>query len=152
MKKQPSIVMLAVGIMILSSLVVFAADENFPPGGHGGRCAPDLLAQLPAEKEMLFHQTMRQVRESTADTRTRMRALHEEVNTILTAETFNEPLFREKTTAMQGLHAQMQQAMNNAVVTLAKQFTPAEREILAKLIPGMRGGHCGRGAHAKKGR
>ena len=32
---------------------------------------------------------------------------------------------------------------------LAKQFTPAEREILAKLTPGMRGCHCGRGAHAK---
>lgn len=151
MKRKPSIIMLALGIMILSSTLVFAAEETFSPGRHGGPCSPELLGQLPAEKEMLFHQTMRQVRESTADLRTQMRTLREEIKTILTAETFNEALFREKTTAMQALHTQMQQAMHNATATLAKQFTAEERQILARLMPGMcGGGPGGRGPQARR--
>lgn len=150
MKKQRSIGMPAMGIVVLSLMMVFAAGEAFSQGRHGGGCSPELLGQLPADKEMLFHQTMRQVRESTADLRTQMRTLREEIKNILIAETFNETLFREKTTAMQALHAQRQQAMTNAFATLAKQFTAAEREILAKLMPGMCGGPGGRGPQARR--
>lgn len=149
MKRKRSVIMLAVGIMVLSSTLVCAAEDTFCPQRHHGPCSQELLGRLPAEKEMLFHQTMRQVRESTEGLRAQMRTLREEIKTVLTAETFNEGAFREKTTAMQALHAQMQQAMHNAVATLAKQFTAEEREILAQLIPGMCGIPGGRGTRAR---
>ena len=59
MNKEISIVILAIGIMVLTCVLVFASDERFPPGPGVRIPLPELLTQLPAEKEMLFHQTMR---------------------------------------------------------------------------------------------
>jgi uncharacterized membrane protein len=94
-----------------------------------------ILSQLPAEKEMLFHQTMREVREKTADIRDQVRGLKAEINDILMAPEFNEALFLEKTKRVQELHGMMRETKDQAIVKLAKQFTREERAILAKLIP-----------------
>lgn len=135
MNKEISIVILAIGIMVLTCVLVFASDERFPPGPGVRIPLPELLTQLPAEKEMLFHQTMREVRERTAGIREKLRKTETEIKGILTAKEFNETLFREKTKTMQELHNQMREAMEEAIVKLAQRFTAEERKILAELTP-----------------
>lgn len=95
----------------------------------------DLLSQLPADKEMLFHQTMREVREKTVSIRQQIKELKAEIKNILTAPEFDDALFLEKIKSVQELHIMMKKARNEAIVRLAKQFTQEEREILAELIP-----------------
>ncbi|MBE0427464.1 MAG: periplasmic heavy metal sensor [Nitrospirae bacterium] len=93
-----------------------------------------LLTQLPADKETLFHQTMREVREKTANIREQIKQLKAEINDILIAPEFDEALFFEKTKRVQELHQIMREAKDEAIVKLAQKFTQEERKILAKLI------------------
>jgi uncharacterized membrane protein len=97
------------------------------------------LSKLPPEKEMLFHQTMREAREKNAAMRNQTKQLRREVNEILTADQFDEELFRQKTSSLEALHQEKHKAMQEAIVTLAKQFSAEEREILVQLLPGKRG-------------
>lgn len=101
----------------------------------------ELLAQLPADKEMLFHQTMREAREKASEIRAQIKALREEIKGILTADRFEEALFREKTNSLEMLRGKMRATMEEAVVKLAKQFTADERKILAELLPPKPGRH-----------
>jgi Spy/CpxP family protein refolding chaperone len=113
--------------------------------GVGGRRSVDklskqkLLPQLPAEKEMLFYQTTREAREKNSAMRSQTKQLRREIKEILTADQFDEDLFREKTSSLEALHQEKHKAMQEAIITLAKQFTAEEREILVQLLPGKRG-------------
>ena len=129
MKKSLAFWVIIVAMSVCS--IAFAYD------GKGRRDRPQrqkLLTQLPADKEMLFHRTMREVREKTANIHEQIKALKAEINDILTAAEFNEALFLEKTKRVQELHAMMRAAKDEAIVKLAKQFTREERKILTKLI------------------
>jgi uncharacterized membrane protein len=130
MKQRVAVFAVIVAMSVCS--MVYAYDSK----GRGDKESRQiLLTQLPAEKEMLFHQTMREVREKTANIRKQIKELTAEINDILTAPEFNEVLFLEKTKKVQELHKMMSTARNEAIVKLAKQFTQEERRILAKLIP-----------------
>jgi len=130
MKKRLAVLVLIVAMSVCPT--VYAHDGK----GHGDRPPRQiLLNQLPAEKEMLFHKTMREVREKTANIREQIKELKVEINDILTAPEFNEALFLEKTKRVQELHKMIRAATDEAIVKLAKQFTQEERKILAKLIP-----------------
>jgi len=130
MKKRLAVFVIIVAMSLCS--MGYAYDGK----GRGDRPPQQiLLNQLPAEKEMLFHQTMREVREKTANIREQIKELKAEINDILTAPEFNEALFLEKTKRVQELHKMMRAATDGAIVKLAKQFTQGERKILAKLIP-----------------
>ncbi|MCK4785834.1 MAG: periplasmic heavy metal sensor [Desulfobacteraceae bacterium] len=129
-------------IIVISMWSVAYASEGTGRGGSRGRCSPqELLAQLPADKEMLFHQTMREAREKASAIRAQIKALREEIKGILTADRFEEDLFREKTNSLEMLHGKMRATMEEAVVKLAKQFTADERKILAELLPPKPGRH-----------
>lgn len=129
-------------IIVISMWSVAYASEGTGRGGFRGRCSPqDLLAQLPADKEMLFHQTMREAREKASEIRAQIKALREEIKGILTADRFEEDLFREKTNSLEMLRGKMRATMEEAVVKLAKQFTADERKILAELLPPKPGRH-----------
>ena len=71
--------------------------------------------------------------------RSQTKQLRREIKEILTADQFDEDLFREKTSSLEALHQEKHAAMQEAIVTLAKQFTAEEREILVQLLPGKRG-------------
>jgi len=130
MKKRLAVLVLIVAMSLCS--MVYAYDGK----GRGDRPPRQiLLNQLPVEKEMLFHKTMREVREKTANIREQIKELKTEINDILTAPEFNEALFLEKTKRVQELHKMIRAATDEAIVKLAKQFTQGERKILAKLIP-----------------
>jgi uncharacterized membrane protein len=99
-----------------------------------GRPAHERKCQLPPDKEMLLHQTMREVREATMDIHDQIRGLEAEIRDVLTAPEFNEALFLEKTRRLQDLHKMESEAMDKAVAKLANQFTAEERKILAEII------------------
>lgn len=126
--------------MVLSSMV-YAFDGTYSKGRGDRGSRHELLSQLPEEKEMLFHQTMREAREKTADIREQMRALRTEIKDVLTASAFDEALFLEKSQRVHELHSEKRAVLDAAIVTLAKQFTPGERKILAELFPMKQGRH-----------
>jgi uncharacterized membrane protein len=122
-------------VMSVCSLV-YAFD-----GGRGQRACNkaqrfELLAQLPEEKEALFHQTMREAREKGYELREQMKVLREEIKDIITADRFDEDLFREKADRLEQLQMERHATMEEAIVILARQFTADERTILVQLLPG----------------
>jgi uncharacterized membrane protein len=123
MKKMLAVMVFMVA-MSLSSMV--QAFDGRPP--------QDILGQLPAEKETLFHQTMRGVWEATANIREQIKALEAEIKGVLTASAFDEALFLEKAKSLQLLRDAEREAMDEAMAKLASQFTTEERAILAELI------------------
>ena len=122
--KKMSAVMVFTAAIFLSSVV--QAFDGRPP--------QEILSQLPAEKEALFHQTMRGVWEATANTREQIKGLEAEIKSVLTASEFDEALFLEKAKSLQVLRDVEREAMDEAMAKLASQFTTQERAILAELI------------------
>lgn len=133
--------MIVSGLVIVMSVYSFAyafdCDEDLGPGNKVSR--HELLSQLPAEKEMLFHQTMRGVREKGSEIHTQIKELSAELKEIITADQFEEDLFREKEKALETLHSEMHATMVESVVSVANQFTADERKILAELLPPKQG-------------
>ncbi len=122
-------------------MVLFVYSIAYAFGGHSSykgyhrSLRYELLSQLPEDKEMLFHKAMREVRQKGAEIRKEIKQLHAEIKDILTAPEFNEALFIEKTKRVYELRGKNREAMNEAIMKLAKQFTPEERKILVKLLP-----------------
>jgi uncharacterized membrane protein len=114
-------------LMVVISLCSMVQAFDGPPS-HKRMC------QLPPDKEMLFHQTMRGVREATMNIHEQIRGLEAEIRGVLTAPEFNEALFLEKTKRLQDLHKMESELMDKAVAKLANQFTAEERKILAEII------------------
>ena len=84
-------------LMVAMSLCSMVQAFDGPPSHKRMR-------QLPPDKEMLFHQTMRGVREATTNIHEQIKGLEAEIKGVLTASEFNEALFLEKTRSLQDLH------------------------------------------------
>lgn len=107
-----------------------------------GRQPNEILGQLSADKELLFHQAMRGVWEATTNIRDQIKGLEAEIKGVLNASEFNEALFLEKTRSLQELQKMVREAMDEAIAKLAGQFTEEERKILGEFIsrkPGPQG-------------
>ena len=129
-------------LVCISALLVSAIGYTYDGKWKGDRSARlELLNQLPAEKETLFHQTMRDIRGKTANMHTEIKALKAEMRDILTSKEFNEALFLEKSKRIQELRTSIRETMSEAIAKLAKQLTQEERTILAQLIPQKQGHH-----------
>jgi uncharacterized membrane protein len=124
MKKRLAVLVLIIVVMSLYSIA--QAFDGRPP--HKS------LNQLPGDKEMLFHQAMREVREATTSIHEQIKGVETEIRGVLTAPEFNEVLFLERTRRLQDLHKMLSEAMDKAVAKLARQFTAEERKILAEMI------------------
>ncbi len=139
MKKKIVVSVLILGMSVGSLAYAFSGNpmhkQSFKAPRH------EILAQLPEDKEMLFHKTMREVRDQGQTIKEQISQLKVEIKDILTAPEFNESLFVKKTTSLHELHAKRHEVMNKAIVNLAKQFTSEERKILAELIPPKHGRH-----------
>lgn len=128
-------------IVMSMCTVAYASDGTKRRGACDRSSRQEPLSQLPADKEMLFHQTMREARGKASEIRTQIKTLREEIKNILTADQFEEALFREKTNRLEALRSQMRATREEAIVILAKQFTADERKILAELLPSKPGRH-----------
>ncbi len=133
MKKKITISVLLVGVLVSSIAYAFSGHPFY----KGDRRSPryELLTQLPEDKEMLFHKTMREAKGKAVSIREEIKKLRAEIKDILVAREFNEALFVEKTKKVHELQGKKHNAMDEAFVKLAKQFTPEERKILVQLIP-----------------
>ena len=139
MKRRMAVSVLIVVMSMCT--VAYAWDGTKRRGDRDRTSRQELVSQLPADKEMLFHQTMREAREKGAAIREQIRTLREEIKNILVADQFDEALFRGKKKSLEALLSQMHANREEAIVTLAKQFTADERKILAELIPFKPGRH-----------
>ncbi|MFZ5875575.1 MAG: Spy/CpxP family protein refolding chaperone [Nitrospirota bacterium] len=134
MKRVFAVAALAVGLSVWSTAYADTA-------GEGDRCEYQsigsrhkLLGQLPAEKEMLFHRTMREVREKRSEIRDEIAKAREAAREVLLTPEFNEALFKEKTAKIHDLREREHQVMEDAIAKLAKQYTPEERKLLAQVL------------------
>jgi uncharacterized membrane protein len=93
-----------------------------------------LLEQLPAEKETLFDQTMREARKQRAGIRGEIIKARKAAREVLLAPEFNETLFKDKTSKIHDLLEREHQVMEDAIAKLAKQYTPEERKLLAQVF------------------
>lgn len=131
MKMKTWVSFLMVGV-IVGSLAFYAGAS---PYRHGhGNPGKDVLSQWPAEKEMLFHQTMRDARDNAKTVKEEVRKLRGEMKELLAAAKFDDVLYREKSARIRELRNASEKVMGEAIVTLAKQFNQDERKILAQLI------------------
>ena len=109
MRRRMAVLALIIVISVWS--VAYASDGTGRRGCGDGSSRQELLAQLPADKEMLFEQTMREAREKASEIRTQIKELREEIKQILTADQFEDDLFREKTNSLEALRTKMHATM-----------------------------------------
>lgn len=142
MKTRMTVLGLIIVMSVCSLAYAFDGGRGRGPGDKASLYG--MLVQLPSEKEMLFHQTMREARAKGFEIRTQIKALREDIKEILTADQFDEDLFRAETRSLEALQMKRHATMEEAIVMLAKQFTADERKILVQLLPGK----LGHGRHA----
>ena len=123
MKKILTVLVLTVAISLYSMVQAF-----------DGRPPHERMPQLPPDKEILFHQTMREVRETTTSIHEQIMGVEAEIRGVLIAPEFDEALFLERTRRLQDLRKMESEAMDKAVAKLASQFTIEERKILAEMV------------------
>lgn len=129
-------------ILVMSAgSLAYAVDQDgskAPPQYHHSRSPQALLAQLPEEKEMLFHRVMREARDKSTGLRDQIAPLRRQLRAVMTAPEFNEATYRDTMKKIQALHVEQRRLREEAIITLAKQYTPEERKILAQLVAGAR--------------
>lgn len=137
--KKNSLIVLAV-VLTLSTMGGYASvyargyGGPFSGGCDGGPHRGELLLGLSLEQEMLFHRTMREVRQEKAVLRARAAEVRKELKEVLAAQDFDEDLFRKKSALLAEIRGKMAVLVDEAVISLAQKLGPEEREILGKLI------------------
>ncbi|HVY54511.1 MAG TPA: periplasmic heavy metal sensor [Thermodesulfobacteriota bacterium] len=125
---------------LLGLLITGAAAFAMPHGGGPyGIEKLKAFSELPADKQKLIVDTFSAVKEQNADLRDEIKATHEKLRDILTAENFDAQAYKETSQKLQTLMTQGFTSFNNAIAELAPQLTQSERQILVQLGPG--GGH-----------
>ncbi|MBN2333318.1 MAG: periplasmic heavy metal sensor [Deltaproteobacteria bacterium] len=137
------ILMLIVGLGVGSSYAMKGTGRPSCDVRADGK--QHLLQQMPAEKEMLYHQVMRDAREKSLPLREQIEAQRQEMKEIMIAVQFDEVRWQTAAAKVRALHQQQHEIMQEAVVSLARQFTAEERQILVQLcehrFQGFAGGH-----------
>ena len=134
MNKALAVAAVALGLAVGSAAYADTTESGDRCEYKGSRAHQKLLGQLPAEKETLFHRTMRDAREQRAAIREELAAARKEAREVLVAPEFNAALFQEKTARVSALIERERHVMEQAVATLAKQFTADERKVLAEVL------------------
>ena len=129
--------------VVLGLLMTGAAATFAMPGGGGpfGVEKLEAFSKLPADKQELIVSTLSAVKEEKKALRDEMKATHEKMKEILTAEEFDAQAFKENSDKLQALMAEGFTSFTDAIAELAPQLTQEEREILAELGPGGRHHH-----------
>lgn len=134
MNKMLAGLALALGLAMVSTAYADTKESGEQCEYKASEARQKLLDQLPAEKEVLFHRTMREAREQQAGIREEIGKAREEAKAVLLAPEFNEVAFKEKTAKVHGLMARQHQVMEDVIAKLAKQYTPEERKVLAEVL------------------
>ena len=105
------------------------------------------IFELSPEKQEIVKKKMRQLRKETKPTRKKIRSVKAELREILVGEEFDENLYNNKVDELHELHGKMAKSLAVAIREIAPNFTPEEREILAKLLKKKDGRHHKKGPH-----
>ena len=135
-----------VGIFIgqMSHHLLWSHNAHHFPG--------ERLAELPENKRKLFEDTMHSSRHDTQSLRDQADTAQKEASRLLAAEPFNEEAFITQMQHVSDLRAEMKRHMAESMASLAKQFTPQERAILADIVSHPPEGHHGdEGHHGEDG-
>ena len=120
----------------LGILLTGAAAFAMPPGGGPfGIEKLEAFSKLSADKQALVISTFNSVKEENAGLSDEIKATHDRMKEILTAETFDATAFKQNAEKLQTLMAQGFTSFTDAIAELAPQLTQQEREILAELGP-----------------
>ena len=142
--KRNYVLTAVLGVLLTGAVAAFAMPHG---GGPFGIEKLKAFSELPADKQKLIVDTFTAVKEENEALRDEMKATHEKLRDILTAEQFDAQAYKETSEKLQGLMAKGFSSFNNAIAELAPQLTQSERQILVQLGPG--GGH-GKGGHRGK--
>ena len=120
----------------LGILLTGAAAFAMPPGGGPfGIEKLEAFSKLSADKQALVISTFNSVKEENAGLRDEIKATHDKMKEILTAETFDAAAFKQNAEKLQTLMAQGFTSFTDAIAELAPRLTQQEREILAEIGP-----------------
>jgi uncharacterized membrane protein len=103
--------------------------------------------KLPADKEKLFFETMKQVQMKNRDIRRQFREARENAISILTAPEFDETAYQVETERLHELRSRMMQRLAEGTKELAMQFNQEERKTLAKHLKRSSISQFGGGSH-----
>ncbi len=95
---------------------------------------PEMAAQLPGDKRKLFEDTMHDAWQDVDKLHEQMVEAKKESGLILSAEPFNAEAYMTQIHHMEDIHTHMKQRLAEAIIELAKQFTPQERAVLTDAI------------------
>lgn len=130
--KRNWILAAGLGILLTGAAAAFAMP---PGGGHFGLEKLAAFSKLSADKQALVISTFESVKQENKDLRDEIKATHDKMKEILTAETFDAAAFKQNAEKLQTLMAQGFTSFTDAIAELAPRLTQQEREILAEIGP-----------------
>jgi len=90
--------------------------------------------KLSADKRKLMESILHPAWHDVQIARGRIDEEKKKALAILKAQPFNEKAYRAQNQHVLDLHAEMKRNLLEAVIKVAKQFDPAEREVLAEIV------------------
>ena len=97
-----------------------------------------VLAQLPPEKAKLYKDAISALHSKNAPIYDQIDKLHQDLTTIMTADTFDKAAYIAKNAEIEKAYAQTKGNTTEAIASVAAQFTLDERKTLEKLHPSSR--------------
>lgn len=123
-----------------------AALANMPTDGgkdhYKNPRVEAVLAKLPKEKADLFRTTMDGLKEDRVASKEQWKKLKGEMGAILTAPTFDKAAFLAKSKEIAALRDTKRVKFEEAIASIAGQYTQEERKMLVDAMPG-KGRHGG---------
>ncbi len=118
--------------VLLIGIIVGHVSHRFGGKHFFRRYGSELTVKLPADKEKLFFETMKQVHMENKDIRKQIRETREKAISILTAPEFDETAYQIEAEKLHELRGRMMQQLAAATKELATHFNQEERKALAK--------------------
>ena len=131
--KRNLILSAVLGMLMTGAVAAFAMP---PGGGPFGIEKLKAFSQLSPDKQALVIRTFESVKQENQGLKDQIKATHEKMKEILTAETFDAAAFKQNAQKLQTLMAQGFTSFTDAIAELAPQLTQQERQILSELGPG----------------
>ncbi|MFO1242651.1 MAG: periplasmic heavy metal sensor [Rickettsiales bacterium] len=121
-----------------AALAEIPADKTY----HTPPQVEAVLAKLPKEKADLFRTTMEGLKSDREASRAESKKLHDELEAILTAPTFDKAAFLAKSKEIAAHRDAKRAKFEEAIASIAGQYTQEERKMLVDAMP-KRGMHHG---------
>lgn len=110
-----------------------AIADTGKEGKHGGPFSylDQTIAKLPTQDAAQFRATLKQAHEKNQALIEQVHALHDNIDTIVAAPTFDEQAFRAKSKELRDVYETMRANMDDAFATATSHLSQDERKTLA---------------------